>query len=717
MTPDNNHYIELLTRNLTDSESVGSGLAPLRSILGSIGGKETKDYFASGLLDLGVNMMAENDTPKSLDFSTESVKIWDKISSFYANSPWQDSQEDALAYTAYHFGFAYGSRVAQSGKEDDASLFDQNRVAAARWICENHNKEKKEGRHFLLVKGDISGIQEFIYNNIETDRLAENRKLAKRLRGRSSFIALMTDWAAEELIRRLGLQLANIIFSGGGHFNLLVPNYNGIETELESFSKEVNLSLANRMDYAPNLTLAWVPAASDIFEDFGSYNTRVNDELDWRKLKKHQKYLADVFPPEAPRLESSELKNGYIAQSDSITQDLGERIPHADYLLEVRIKKNRLDDFSAASRDLPVIVAFSGQGVYFFLAKRGDDNLEAYANLLQRFSNYLESAKVIRLNNPRFWEAMDVFADAPCPIGFGFRFIGLEAPKDDEGLIDFTEMAQNGFGLDKKLAYDRLGILRLDVDDLGAIFYQGLGAKASFARVASLSREMHLFFAGYFNRIAARHDIYITYSGGDDAFVIGSWYNTLHFAVELRNEFTRFTLGNNGPDGISFSAGLFVCSPFYPVARFEKDAGSLESDAKKYPDQENKSDEALKNAIALFGQVLPWDRFMTVMEQGTALSGIIARQGEIKTKGDQVKFRRSMLHRLLRIISASQENAAGSFESMQQIARLHYLFGRHSIDGTNVLTQFLKDFSSGKNPKEYIIPFTYVFHLSKEARS
>lgn len=75
----------------------------------------------------------------------------------------------------------------------------------------------------------------------------------------------------------------------------------------------------------------------------------------------------------------------------------------------------------------------------------------------------------------------------------------------------------------------RLGVLRMDVENPGKLFQEGLGANTSLARVAGLSFAISLYFEGWVGVIADavtccfRHPdypqsdwLYAIYSGGDD---------------------------------------------------------------------------------------------------------------------------------------------------------------------------------------------------------
>ena len=66
----------------------------------------------------------------------------------------------------------------------------------------------------MLVGGDISGVQNFIYT-------ITARGAAPTLRGRSFYLQIVTEALARYLLRRLDLPVTNLIYAGGGSFFLL----------------------------------------------------------------------------------------------------------------------------------------------------------------------------------------------------------------------------------------------------------------------------------------------------------------------------------------------------------------------------------------------------------------------------------------------------------------------------------------------------------------
>lgn len=99
----------------------------------------------------------------------------------------------------------YTSKVLSAGylSHPDISLYDHSRITAALSVCYEVGDESKE---CLLIKGDLSGIQPYIYGGIR-----KMTDIAKRLRGRSFTIQLLTDVISSYVLEKLDLFEANLI--------------------------------------------------------------------------------------------------------------------------------------------------------------------------------------------------------------------------------------------------------------------------------------------------------------------------------------------------------------------------------------------------------------------------------------------------------------------------------------------------------------------------
>ncbi|RKY57917.1 MAG: type III-A CRISPR-associated protein Cas10/Csm1, partial [Candidatus Latescibacterota bacterium] len=161
----------------------------------------------------------------------------------------------------------------------DVSLFDHSRTTAAIAVClnaqgtseedlgklmESLRRRDREGLSdplFLLVGGDISGIQDFLYT-------LTSQGAAKGLRGRSLYLQLLLGAIAHFLLRKLDLPLVNLLYIGGGNFYFLAPL--SAEEQLGALRREIAHKLLSLHRGDLYLALSWVKVApSDFILDGG----------------------------------------------------------------------------------------------------------------------------------------------------------------------------------------------------------------------------------------------------------------------------------------------------------------------------------------------------------------------------------------------------------------------------------------------------------------
>jgi hypothetical protein len=350
--------------------------------------------------------------------------------------------------------------------------------------------------------------------------------------------------------------------------------------------------------------------------------------------------------------------------------------------------------------------------------------------------NQFDSAQLLFINDTDFMPTEDDWNYKANPnVGFGFLFMGRHIPLNNDSNIpkDFEELCfhqniEDSLSPEQmKRGFMRLGALRLDVDDLGFVFSNGLGKDATLGKIACLSREMHTFFTLHFDRRAKEHEIYLIYSGGDDAFVVGRWDKIIAFANQMQQDFKDFTLN---PQNLHFSAGIFMGDPKYPVGRFYRDAGQLQEEAKS---------AYLKNKVDVFDQVLAWKDFDSKIKLGDGFADILTK-GE---KSIKHKLTLSFANRVLQLVKSSFHERSGFDENGQPIRRgfmdvqrfsrniasMRYLFARHGYTNEEIAkvkedmekqltTDFINSFdydAIGKPDKQkrirnYLVAFNYALY-------
>ncbi|MGQ9519058.1 MAG: type III-A CRISPR-associated protein Cas10/Csm1 [Candidatus Fervidibacter sp.] len=140
----------------------------------------------------------------------------------------------------------------------------------------------------LLVRGDVAGIQSWLYRIARAEG-EEHRKTAKRLRGRSFLLILLTEAVARWICQKANLLPCNILFCGGGVFDVLLPA--NAEQNIENWQEQLDNWLLDEFHGELRLNLAWVKVTAADFYDFGSVHRKVTAELERNKQKALSSHL------------------------------------------------------------------------------------------------------------------------------------------------------------------------------------------------------------------------------------------------------------------------------------------------------------------------------------------------------------------------------------------------------------------------------------------
>jgi len=614
----------------------------------------------------------------------------------------------------------YGWRIAgpnDTDKHPDAAFCDTFRAEKALAI---HNPNSG----YLLVKGDLTGIQEYIYHGIQAGKAGGLGNLTKRLRARSILVTLLTDFVANIILRELGLSSWHLLFAGGGHFNLLLPGDEETEVRLRIIAESLDKSMLAQFDDRLELIVSSVRCGTDVAEQPSQYFEAVNAERDRQKYQQHRKDLHDIFERKVVKSKKKEIR-------------IGALFPRKHYLLEIvsreSLKYSEPENEADYRKDL-ILAEFDIHSYHTLLAVT--DLTEAKIFLDKNKGDNIQSALILVLNNTDFLPREDWKTDFQFPVSFGFRFLGKNAPRpflpdteledDTAQLLDFSQIAGMGQkGQQKEEGFVRLGSLMLDVDNLGLIFSHGL-VGANLARVITLSRELNYFFTAHFNQRAQekQYRVYVVYSGGDDAFAVGKWDMLMGFAKVLREDFLRFICySENQNDDVHFSAGLFMSNPHYPLGRFYKDTKAAQEKAKQ--------DD--KNRVDVFDYTLDWSSYEDKFVLGNQFRDVLEKG---QTNGGR-KFNASFAYRVMQLVKSSYYERDGwengqfvrrgklrADKFSRNIARMHYLFARNGFSAEDskkitdplekrLMHSFLKNAmkpqeSGGFEARDYLVALNFA---------
>ena len=481
----------------------------------------------------------------------------------------------------------------------DVSLYDHSKVTAAIASClcwllddvldELHGlgwgKMMDQNRHHVarLLRGDMSGIQSFIYRITSPERERTHENVAKRLRGRSFYVSLLADVIADWILRQLGLTAANALFIGGGRFDLLVPVDARTEERLRSMESVIQKWLLEHTDGVLGLEMAWESLAPADFKDLKRANRVLDESLAEKKLRKNRSVLsADFFKPQ-PLQEVCEVcgltpmalsPEEHTCDLCEVHRAIGAKLPKTDYIARVYSAGSEkvLRDFRAKDKAF----AYFGEPIAIGTAFLGREDLQPF---LDHAAKTDVETIIYSLNQTNAVTWGEGRPEWPYNLSTAQMYLANAAPVTDGEVWEFDKIAKQSEGA--KL----LGVLKADVDYLGLLFGRGL-EPMTISRVAALSHALDRFFAGYLNTICYTitadwkkqkkeageqcpedlHSLfYVVYAGGDDLLIIGPWDQTVELARRLNEDFHAYTCRN---PNITLSAGVVMVKPHFPVQRF-----------------------------------------------------------------------------------------------------------------------------------------------------
>lgn len=550
----------------------------------------------------------------------------------------------AIAISLYISGVADGTLDLVLA--DPKCLFERD----PQEIKEEGLKQALLTERLSLIGGDVSGVQSFLYT-------LTSQGVAKGLKGRSFYLSLLTEVAARWLLCCLGLPITNLIYAGGGHFYIL-SNYRD-KGELLKYQAELSRALLEYHRGDLYLALAQVPVAIRDFspERFSQKWGEVGRELSRTKGRRFSELEPGVMGQELFSPGHRQLLTGDMC---AICHREGATIPISEDPLG-RKKCDLCDSFEDLGFKLRearyLLLRFGGTGPLQVLQTHRPVWQSVFAHLGVEVDGPLtqkeleskrglEGYTVLSFNNTGFLDALSLnLAKANLSLSLGFTLLANITPWSKEGKVaDFKDMAEAAEGV------KRLGVLRMDVDNLGNLFQHGLKDRATLSRLASLSFLLRLFFEGYLNQVCNRslHSkegdrLYTIYSGGDDLFIVGSWDVIPQLASEIREEFRAFTCYNRN---VTISGGIAVEVPKFPLYQFARLAKeALEDRAKERKERRHGKDEVVKDAIDFLGCTLGWEDFKEVE----------AKTGDFKSWVGEDKAPAALLHRLLSLNRHYQE--------------------------------------------------------------
>lgn len=470
-----------------------------------------------------------------------------------------------------------------SAEIPDISLYDHLKLTAAianaivKYLDFEHASNYKEAllknekdflekNAFMIASLDVSGIQKFIYT-------IQTKNALRTLRARSFYLEITMEHIIDELLLKLGLSRCNLLYAGGGHCYLILPNTSECKATFDDFVRKTNEWFLDK--FQTELYIA------------GGYS-----ECSASNLKNHPKgSYEQIF-----KNVSEQISNRKMKRYDAETIKALNSKKHEDYTRECSVCKRvaRINEEGLC----PIcdgLQRFSAKVLYsdFFTIEYGDT--EEGLPLPGDFTLIVDTEETLKkrmINDECFVRTYSKNKSYTGKHVATKLWVGSYTAK-----ATFEEFAESAQGI------NRVGILRADVDNLGHAFVSGFKNSENddkymtISRTATLSRQLSLFFKLHINKILEKpvftfdgipkekRNITIVYSGGDDIFVVGAWNEVIEFAIDLRDAFDKYSEGT-----LSISAGVGLYDDSYPISVSATEVENMVDRSKELPD---------KNAVTL----------------------------------------------------------------------------------------------------------------------
>lgn len=474
----------------------------------------------------------------------------------------------------------------------DISLFDHVKLTAAIALCiyqyltanniDNYKQELfidgksfYEKNVFMLYSMDISGIQKFIYT-------IHSENAMKILRSKSFYLEIMMEHIIDCLLDRLHLSRANLIYSGGGHCYILIPNTEEVRTIVEKYNFEINQWFLDNYKVSLYISSGYSECSSNSLKNIpeGSYAEIFKNISKKISEQKASRYTAEQIINLNKIREKDYSRECRICKNVSKVDDDG-LCPtcSALKLLSSKILDEKYAFFTVVSEKEPGALKLPLD--YYLIAEDEKNLTERLLNNDKTFVRTYGKNKMYtgkRVSN-KLWVG-NYHSDCNT----------------------FEDMADCSKGI------KRIGVLRADVDNLGIAFVSGFNNEANnnryvtLSRTATLSRQLSLFFKLYINSILREgeytiednsegkktiiRNAVICYSGGDDLFIVGAWNEIIELAIDIQKKFALYTEGT-----LTLSAGIGIYRHNYPISVIAEEVADMESMSKS---------KAGKAAVTLF---------------------------------------------------------------------------------------------------------------------
>jgi CRISPR-associated protein Csm1 len=418
----------------------------------------------------------------------------------------------------------------------------------------------------LLVKGDFSGIQEFIFN-------VKSEGAAKTLKAKSFFIKAISQISVTYLFEKFDIPINDredltISVSGGNYF-ILLPLIDTSESVLNEYCTKANHLLSK---IGLSIVLSYTIYKAD------NYPNNL-DELNEHSLTTKYKLLNN--------LPFEELFTPFQDNNSLKWAGFGTSLRNA--------KSFKIVPFNEVCKE-----AHEEESL------RVTDHSIIFLSYQLMLSNEITKVDKFSLENK---------LDTCFPFNSRTNVV-----------LKFEEIAG------KAGSTTKLGILKIDVDNLGTIFQ----LTDNVQNHKKMSESFRNFFENslyelIYHNTDYQNSVYSIISGGDECFLVGDWYKIINLAFEINSNFRSFVLNTEilRNSNVTISAGIIIIHSKFPVVRFAEMAENALHQAKTIPHWVQVTANGVnsycsKDSVTLFNTTIKWDDWQNVKIIKDKLESFIA---------------------------------------------------------------------------------------------
>jgi len=437
------------------------------------------------------------------------------------------------------------------------------------------------GGRARLVGVNVGGIQNYIA------RVQRTKGAMAVLRGRSLYITLLQRAVVKRLIdelnrrmeKRLGegvLTAANVLIDTGGENVLLIPSYQGVEEDLREAAAAVAKAVVEETRGKLKVYIAWTEELDTEAFARGKFRealTKLEEAMAEARAKTYvplrvekAQGKCEICGTPKERLETIKLPDVEISACPAcaLQHEIGRVARRLSAVIELK-RPVKLDPMRiGACHFASVQVA----GIPFVLvgetcADVPEDgsskttekqcNLETLVKAISSLSGDIEAVYFVN-ETEKFILDID-------GVAYGYLFTNAHLPLDEK--CNFATLDLVGIG----------ATLRLDGNDMGTWKYMAEETPSKFVTFSTALSVVFDFYGAHLaNERKYREDVYLIYSGGDDAALVGT-YKAFEYAAELVEYAEKW--------GFTVSAGAVIHDPEVPILYIWEEAGRREGGAKK----------------------------------------------------------------------------------------------------------------------------------------